>query len=125
MPFAATAPGAAAGAHRIAHGHLRGAAESDAALKLGRNVLGHKLRVGGHVVYFHDVHQHVLAGHLGELSLDLLLLSALTADDHARLRAMDGNADAGLAGGVVDRALDLDLGHAGIVKLLFSTLRIL
>ena len=43
-------------------------------------------------------------------------------DDHARLRAMDGNADAGLAGGVVDRALDLDLGHAGIVKLLFQHL---
>jgi hypothetical protein len=89
MPFAATAPEPRRGLIVIAHGHLRGAAESDAALKLGRNVLGHKLRVGGHVVYFHDVHQHVLAGHLGELSLDLLLLSALTADDHARLRAME------------------------------------
>src|SRR5699024_9775465 len=88
--------GAAARLHRVAHRHLDGAAERNAALELGSDVLGDELGVRGDVVHLDDVDVDRLADHFLELSLQLADLAAALADDHAGLRAVDGHAHAGL-----------------------------
>src|SRR5690606_34016414 len=99
-------------AHRVADRALHRAAEHDAALELLRDRLGDQLRVElgladlGHVDVRRDAH------HLADLLAQLLDVLAALADHHARAGGVDRHA------GVVRRALDEDLRHAGLRQLL-------
>lgn len=80
---------AVTGLHGIADGLLHSAAESDAALQLGSNVLSNELCIGGGALDLNDVEVDGLAGQLCQLLLDLGALSAALADNDARLCAED------------------------------------
>ena len=89
--------------HRLAHGTT----EADAAGELLRHALGDQLRVGLGVLDLEDVQLHLLAGELLQLAADAVGLGAAAADDDARTRGVDVDADP------VTGALDLHLGDAG------------
>ncbi len=74
------------------------------------------------LLHLNDVQVNILAVLFGQLRLQLFLFSAALADYHARLRAVNGDAHTGLARLAVERALNLNFGNAGIVKLLFQLL---
>src|SRR5277367_6899311 len=124
LPLAASDVGAAKAARALdldalgaeRHGHLdrllHCAAESDAALQLEGNVLGHELGLDLGLLDLLDVQEDLLAGQLHELGLDVLDLLALAADDDAGARGVDLDADA------VGRALDEDARHGGLLQLL-------
>src|SRR6185503_4632220 len=95
-------------AHRRLHGALHGAAEGDAALKLLGDVLGDQRGVDLGLADLDDVQRHLALGHLGEVAAQLLDVGALLADHHARTGGVDGDA------GALGRALDDDLGDAGL-----------
>ena len=113
---------AAAGLHCIADNLLHSAAERNAALQLGSNILSNQLSVGGGALNLNNVQVNVLAGQLGQLLFDLCALSAALADNDARLGAEDVDLNAGGAGLAVHGALDLDLGNASSVQLLLQGL---
>src|SRR6185503_7580572 len=95
-------------AHRRLHGALHGAPEGDAALELLGDVLGDQRGVDLGLADLDDVQRHLAFGHLGEVAPQLLDVGALLADHHARAGGVDGDA------GALGRALDHDLGHAGL-----------
>ena len=80
---------------------LHRAAEGDAALELGRDVLGDELRVGLRLADLLDVDEDLVLGELLELFLELLHAGAALADDHAGARGVDD--DLGLVRGALDR----------------------
>ena len=85
-----------------------------------RQVLSNQLSIGGGAFDLDDVEVDSLAGHSGELLLDLSALSAALADDDARLSAEDVDLHAGSTGLRIDGTLDLDLGNASSVQLLLQ-----
>src|SRR5918997_5995306 len=89
--------------HRLAHG----ATEADAAGELLGDALGDQLRVGFGVLHLEDVQLHLLAGELLQLAADAVCLGSAAADDDARARGVDVDAD------TVTGPLDLHLGDAG------------
>ena len=101
---------------------LHSAAERNAALQLGSNILSNQLSVGGGALNLNNVQVNVLAGQLSQLLFDLCALSAALADNDARLGAEDVDLNAGGAGLAVHGALDLDLGNASSVQLLLQGL---
>ena len=72
---------AAAGLHCIADNLLHSAAERNAALQLGSNILSNQLSVGGGALNLNNVQVNVLAGQLSQLLFDLCALSAALADN--------------------------------------------
>ena len=103
-----------AGPHGPAHGVLHGPAVGDALLQLLGDVLRHQLGVHVRGADLHDVELGGLADHLLHLQTGGLDVLALLADHHARAGAVeeDGHAAVG--------ALDLHLGHLGVVQLLLQ-----
>src|SRR4051812_49244746 len=97
-------------------GLLHRAAEGDAALELGGDVLGHQLRVGLGLADLDDVEEHLVLREGLQLLLDALDPGAALADDDAGTRGV--HVDLHLAGG----ALDLDLADAGLAELLLHVL---
>src|SRR5216684_659897 len=97
-------------------GLLHRAAEGDAALELGGDVLRDELRVGLRLAHLDDVQEHLVLGELLQLLLDLLDARAALADHDARPRGV--HVDLHLVGG----ALDLDLADAGLAQLLLHVL---
>ena len=91
---------------------LHRAAEGDAALELGRDVLGHELRVGLGLAHLLDVDEQLVVGELLQLFLELLHAGAAAADDDARARGRDHDL------GLVRGALDRDAGDARVRELL-------
>src|SRR5205814_2530076 len=103
--FAAEAQGRI---HRLTHG----AAEADALLELQRDVLRHELGIELRLVHFLDVDEDLTRGPLLQFELELVDLGAFAADDDARARRLDDDAQ------LVARTLDLDGADAGGLELL-------
>src|SRR6266446_131420 len=97
-------------------GLLHRAAESDAPLELGGDVLRDQLRVGLGLADLDDVEEHLVLRELLQLLLDLLDARTALADDDARPRGV--HVDLHLVGG----ALDLDLADTGLAQLLLHVL---
>src|SRR5581483_471065 len=97
---------------RRLHGPLHGAAEGDAPLELLGDGLGHQRGIDLGLAHLDDVEVHLRGGELGELAPELLDVGALLADQHARPRRVHGDA------ALLVRALDDDLGDAGLAPLL-------
>src|SRR5512138_1001648 len=95
---------------------LHRAAEGDAALELGRDVLGDELRVGLGLTDLDDVQVDLVLREGLEVLLDGLDARAALADDDARARRVDVDLD------LVGRPLDLDAGDAGLAELLLHEL---
>src|SRR3954465_2152991 len=95
---------------------LHRAAEGDAALELGGDVLRHQLRVGLGLAHLDDVEEDLVLGEGLQLLLDALDAGAALADDDAGTRGV--HIDLHLAGGT----LDLDLADAGLAQLLLHVL---
>src|SRR5262249_17060804 len=104
----------AAGAepHGRLHGALHGAAERDAALELLSDRFGDQLRIELGLADFHDVDHDIAVGELGDLAAQLLDVSALFADHHARTRRVNGDA------ALLVRALDHDFRHRRLLEFL-------
>src|SRR6476469_2381481 len=81
--------GAQRGLHALAHG----ATERHACRQLLGDALGDQLRVDLGVLDLEDVQLHLLAGELLELAADAVGLGAAAADDDARARGVDVDAD--------------------------------
>ena len=105
-----------AGLHGSADNGLHSTSEGNTALELLRDVLCNELSVHIGVLYLDDLDVYLLAGELLHLSLELVNLCALSADNHTGLCA--GDADSYLIAG----SLDLDRGNASLVKLLLQKL---
>src|ERR1019366_4554828 len=101
-------------AQRRIHGLAHGAAEADALFQLQRDVLRHQLRVQFRLVHFEDIDVHIAARALGDLALQLVDLRALAADDDARTRGADDDAQ------LVAGTLDLDRADARRLELVFQ-----
>src|SRR3989454_1154163 len=101
-------------AHGARHRLFHGTAERDPPLELEGHVLAHQLRVEVRAPHLVDVEEALLARQLGELLLELLDLGALLPDHDARAGAVDVDLR------LVRRALDLDLGDAGVVEALLQ-----
>src|SRR5690606_22293105 len=93
---------------RLAHR----ATERHTARQLLGHTLRHELGVDLGVLHLENVHLHLLAGELLQLTADAVGLDTTTPDDDARSRGVDVDADA------VAGALDLDLGDPGAVHAL-------
>src|SRR6266542_594261 len=102
--------------HGRLHRLLHGATEGDAALELGRDVLGDQLRIRLGLTDLLDVQEDLVVGERLDFLLELLDAGATLADDDARTRRVD--VDLRLVGG----ALDIDAGDAGMLKLLLDFL---
>src|SRR5215218_6362289 len=102
--------------HGGLEGLLHGAAEGDAALELGGDVLGHQLRVGLGLADLDDVEEDLVLGELLQVLLHGLDARAALADDDARPSGV--HVDLHLVG----RALDLHLGDARVVERLLHEL---
>src|SRR6185369_3579984 len=96
--------------HRRLDGLTHRAAEADPAGQLLGNALGNQLRVRLGVLHLEDVQLHLLAGELLQLGADPVGLGTLAADDDARTRGVDVDADP------VPGALDVHLGDAGTLQ---------
>ncbi|MPM76925.1 hypothetical protein SDC9_123924 [bioreactor metagenome] len=94
--------------HRAAHRLLQRAAEADALLKLGCDILCNQLRVRVGITDLHDVDAHVLAGRLLDLFLDHFDARATLADEKAGASGEDAHGD------FARRAIDLDARNAGL-----------
>src|SRR5262249_51372140 len=97
--------------HRRLHRLLHGAAEGDAALELGGDVLGHQLRVGLGLADLLNVQEDLVLREGLDLFLEGLDARAALPDDDAGARGED--VDLHLVGG----ALDLDGRNAGVREL--------
>ena len=98
--------------HRRLHRALHGAAEGDAALELLGDGFGHQRGVDLGLPDLDDVEMHFRGGEARELAAQLLDVGALLADQHAGARRVHGDA------ALLVRALDDDLGDAGLTALL-------
>ena len=78
--------------------------------KLLGHTLGHQLRLRLGVLHLEDVQLHLLAGQLLQVGPDAVGLGAAAADDDARPRGVDVDADP------VAGALDLHVGDAGALQ---------
>src|SRR6516225_490851 len=104
----------AAEAQRRIDSLAHSATEADALLELQRNVLRHQLCVELRLVHFENIDVHVAAGALLDLLLQLVDLSALAADDDARTRSADDDAQ------LVAWTLDLNRADARRLELVFQ-----
>src|ERR1700735_37128 len=104
----ALAAGAESRVDRFAHG----ATEADALLELERNVLGDKLSVELGLVDLEDVDKHLARCPLLDIGLELVDLCAFAADDDARTRRANDQAQ------LVSWALNLDRTDACSLQLL-------
>src|SRR5258708_14383 len=96
------------GIHRLAHG----AAEADALFQLQRIRLRDQSPVELRLVYFLNVDEHVARRPLLQVLLELVNFRALAADDDARTRGADNDAQ------LVAGTLDVDRAHARRLELL-------
>src|SRR5205085_1681453 len=96
------------------HGLLHGAAESDAALQLRGDVLGHQLRVELGTLDLLDVDVDLAVDELLQLVAQLVHLGALASDDDAGARGVDVDAH------LVRGALDVDLRDSGVGETLLQ-----
>src|SRR5690606_16874838 len=101
---------------RRLHCALHGAAERNAALKLLSDGLGHQRGIDLRLANLNAVEVHFRIREARELAAQLLDVSALLADEHARARRMHGNA------ALLVRALDDHLGNASLAALLQDVL---
>ena len=97
------------------HALTHGATEGDAGGQLLGDGLGHQLSVDLGVLDLEDVQLDLLAGQLLQVAADTVGLGAAAADDDARTRGVDVDADA------VTGALDLNLRDAGALHALTSS----
>src|SRR5579883_2899222 len=96
--------------HRLAHG----AAEADTLFQLQRDRFRDQLGVELGLVHFLNVDEHLAGGALLQLLLQLVDFRALAADNDARPRRLDDDAD------LVARALDLDRADARRLQLVLQ-----
>src|SRR6185437_14570477 len=94
----------AAEAHRRVHRLAHGAAEGDPLFELEGDALGHQLGVELGLVDLLDVNMDFARGLLLDLGLELLDLGPLAADDDARARCVDDDADLVAGAGDLERA---------------------
>src|SRR5690606_24289195 len=109
---AVDADAARAEAHGRLHGPLHRPAERHAALELLRDIFGDERRIDLGLADFDDIQMHFRGGDLADVAAKLLDVGALLADNHTRPRRVDGHA------ALLVRALDHDLGDAGLLQLL-------
>src|SRR6185369_14352163 len=102
--------------HRVLHRALHRAAEHDALLELLRDGVRNQLRIDFRFPNLLDVEADVATHHLSQIGPQRLDVLALLADDHARTRAVDGDAR------VLRGALDRDLAHRRVPELLLQVL---
>src|ERR1019366_1401156 len=97
---------------RRVHAFSHCPAEADPLLQLQRDILRNQLRVQLRLVHLDDVDEHVAAGALAQLRLELFDLGALSADHNARTSGADKEAQ------IVDRPLDLYRADTSSLQLL-------
>src|SRR5262249_23630281 len=102
--------------HRRLHRALHGAAERDAALELLRDRFGNQRRIKLGLADFDDVDHDVGGRDVGDLLAQLVDVSALLADHHARTRRVDGDA------ALLVRALDHDARNGSLLQFLVQDL---
>src|SRR6476661_801448 len=96
--------------HRRLDGLAHRAAERHAVRKLLCHTLCHQLGLGLGVLHLENVQLHLLAGQLLQVGTDAVGLGATAADDDARPRGVDVDADP------VARPFDLHVGDAGALQ---------
>ena len=105
-----------AGFHGTAHSLLHCAAEGNTILKLLGNVLSDELSITLRALNFNNIQGNLCAGHSLKFFLQRLNAGGFLADDDARLRGQDDDLDA------AGCTLDLDLGDACLIELLFQVI---
>src|SRR6185437_15111097 len=99
---------------RRIHGLAHCAAETHAFFQLQRDRLRHQLRIEFRLVHFLNIDVHLAVRPLLHFQLQLVDLGAFAADDDARARGLDDDAQ------LVARTLDLDGAHARRLELVLQ-----
>src|SRR5487761_2409595 len=102
--------------HRVLHRALHRTAEHDPLLELLGDRIGDELCIDLRLADLLDVEADVATHHLAQVGAQRLDVLALLADDHARARAVDGDAR------VLRRPLDRHLGNRCVRELLLQVL---